>query len=34
VIAILIFQKKFFHRHPHDQHEVEAGAAKVDTVQA
>jgi signal peptidase II len=32
VIAILLFQKKFFHRHPHDAHGLDGGAAKVDAV--
>ena len=34
VIAILLFQKKFFHRHPHESHETDVNTAKVDTVQA
>jgi signal peptidase II len=34
VIAILIFQKRFFHRYPHEQHGVDTETAKVDTVQA
>ena len=34
VIAILIFQKRFFHRQPHEPGGLDTGAAKVDTVQA
>jgi signal peptidase II len=34
VIAILLFQKRFFHRHPHQSHETEVRTAEVDTVQA
>jgi signal peptidase II len=32
VIAILIFQKKFFHRHSHDEHAPDADAATADGV--
>jgi signal peptidase II len=32
VIAILLLQKKFFHRHPHEPHGLDAGAGKVDAV--